>query len=75
MKKIHLNGDMADPTRVIPPLAALLAFQRAGSLLSFRRAARDLALSPSNRWWRSEACRPARRSSARCCSGRKTLPR
>ncbi len=47
MKKIHLNGDAADPMRVIPPLSALLAFQRAGSLLSFRRAARDLALSPS----------------------------
>src|SRR5215510_8592061 len=47
MKKIHLNGDTADLMRVIPPLSALLAFQRAGSLLSFRRAARDLALSPS----------------------------
>src|SRR5262245_58580821 len=47
MKKIHLNPNAADPMRVIPPLSALLAFQRAGSLLSFRRAARDLALSPS----------------------------
>lgn len=47
MKKIHLNGDSGDPARAIPPLSALLAFQRAGSLLSFRRAARDLALSPS----------------------------
>ena len=47
MKKIHPNGDTADLMRVIPPLSALLAFQRAGSLLSFRRAARDLALSPS----------------------------
>lgn len=47
MRKIHLNGKGSDPARVIPPLSALLAFQRAGSLLSFRRAARDLALSPS----------------------------
>lgn len=46
MSKTHLRGD-TDPARVIPPLSALLAFQRAGSLLSFRRAARDLALSPS----------------------------
>jgi LysR family transcriptional regulator, glycine cleavage system transcriptional activator len=47
MRKIHLKEDGAAPARAIPPLAALLAFQRAGSLLSFRRAARDLALSPS----------------------------
>jgi LysR family glycine cleavage system transcriptional activator len=47
MNKIHLREEGADPARVIPPLSALLAFQRAGSLLSFRRAARDLALSPS----------------------------
>src|SRR3954467_1818865 len=31
----------------IPPLSALLAFERAATQLSFRRAARDLALSPS----------------------------
>ena len=31
----------------IPPLPALLAFERAASQLSFRRAARDLSLSPS----------------------------
>ena len=31
----------------IPPLTALLAFERAATQLSFRRAARDLALSPS----------------------------
>ena len=31
----------------IPPLTALLAFERAATHLSFRRAARDLALSPS----------------------------
>jgi LysR family glycine cleavage system transcriptional activator len=35
------------PLRVIPPLTALLAFERAASQLSFRRAARDLSLSPS----------------------------
>src|SRR6476646_10150134 len=33
--------------RAIPPLTALLAFERAASQLSFRRAARDLALSPT----------------------------
>lgn len=47
MRKIHPIEERGDPARVIPPLSALLAFQRAGSLLSFRRAARDLALSPS----------------------------
>src|SRR5437868_8904184 len=31
----------------IPPLPALLAFERAATQLSFRRAARDLSLSPS----------------------------
>jgi LysR family transcriptional regulator, glycine cleavage system transcriptional activator len=31
----------------LPPLTALLAFERAATQLSFRRAARDLALSPS----------------------------
>ncbi|HKH03412.1 MAG TPA: LysR substrate-binding domain-containing protein [Bradyrhizobium sp.] len=35
------------PLRAIPPLSALLAFERAASQLSFRHAARDLALSPS----------------------------
>jgi LysR family glycine cleavage system transcriptional activator len=35
------------PLRAIPPLTALLAFERAASQLSFRGAARDLALSPS----------------------------
>ena len=35
------------PLRAIPPLTALLAFERAASQLSFRRAAHDLALSPS----------------------------
>lgn len=37
---------MPDP-RIIPPLTALLAFERAATQLSFRRAARDLSLSPS----------------------------
>src|SRR5437868_6557658 len=42
MNEIHLSGRPA-----IPPLTALLAFERAATQLSFRRAARDLALSPS----------------------------
>src|ERR1700712_957875 len=42
MNKIHPLGRPA-----IPPLTALLAFERAATELSFRRAARDLALSPS----------------------------
>ena len=42
MNEIHLSGRSA-----IPPLTALLAFERAATQLSFRRAARDLALSPS----------------------------
>ena len=33
--------------RLIPQLGALMAFDRAAAHLSFRRAARDLALSPS----------------------------
>jgi LysR family transcriptional regulator, glycine cleavage system transcriptional activator len=44
MSQIHLVGQ---PLRAIPPLTALLAFERAATQLSFRRAARDLALSPS----------------------------
>src|SRR6478609_7304566 len=47
MKDIHLSAATNPPLRSIPPLAALLAFERAASQLSFRRAARDLALSPS----------------------------
>ncbi|HEX5377996.1 MAG TPA: LysR substrate-binding domain-containing protein [Phenylobacterium sp.] len=35
------------PLRTLPSLSALQAFQRSGIQLSFRRAARDLALSPS----------------------------
>ena len=44
MSQIHLSGQ---PLRAIPPLTALLAFERAATQFSFRRAARDLALSPS----------------------------
>jgi LysR family transcriptional regulator, glycine cleavage system transcriptional activator len=44
MSKIH---PLESALRSIPPLTALLAFERAASHLSFRRAARDLALSPS----------------------------
>ncbi|MFB9263185.1 LysR substrate-binding domain-containing protein [Bradyrhizobium erythrophlei] len=45
MNQVHPLGTL-DP-RVIPPLTALLAFERAATQLSFRRAARDLSLSPS----------------------------
>lgn len=45
VNKIH-PLDAPDP-RLIPPLAALLAFERAATQLSFRGAARDLSLSPS----------------------------
>src|SRR6266700_7350940 len=47
MSQIHLSKSRDLPLRAIPPLTALLAFERAASQLSFRRAARDLALSPS----------------------------
>lgn len=47
MNKIHPLAELSGPLRAIPPLPALLAFQRAAAQLSFRRAARDLALSPS----------------------------
>lgn len=47
MNEIHLSGDVNQSLRAIPPLTALLAFERAATQLSFRRAARDLALSPS----------------------------
>ena len=46
MKSVHLSPE-ATPLRALPPMPALLAFARAGAQLSFRRAARDLALSPS----------------------------
>src|SRR3954471_21575836 len=47
MSKIQPSATSDLPLRAIPPLTALLAFERAASQLSFRRAARDLALSPS----------------------------
>src|ERR1700716_3898218 len=47
MNEIHPLGGTDLPLRAIPPLTALLAFERAATQLSFRRAARDLALSPS----------------------------
>lgn len=46
MNNIHPSEPPA-PLRAIPPLTALLAFERAAAQSSFRRAARDLALSPS----------------------------
>jgi LysR family transcriptional regulator, glycine cleavage system transcriptional activator len=47
MNEIHPFQASDLPLRAIPPLTALRAFERAASLLSFRRAARDLSLSPS----------------------------
>jgi LysR family glycine cleavage system transcriptional activator len=47
MNDFHLSKSADLRLRAIPPLTALLAFERAASQLSFRQAARDLALSPS----------------------------
>src|ERR1700692_5040585 len=47
MNEIHPSGRPDMPLRAIPPLTCLCAFERAASQLSFRRAARDLSLSPS----------------------------
>jgi LysR family transcriptional regulator, glycine cleavage system transcriptional activator len=47
MNGFHLLKSADLRLRAIPPLTALLAFERAASQLSFRQAARDLALSPS----------------------------
>src|SRR3954469_21777112 len=47
MNQIHPFSAADLPSRAIPPLTALLAFERAASQLSFRRAARDLSFSPS----------------------------
>jgi LysR family glycine cleavage system transcriptional activator len=47
MNKIHHLPQSDLPLRALPPLSALLAFERAAAQLSFRRAAHDLALSPS----------------------------
>jgi hypothetical protein len=47
LNEIHHMPHSDLPLRSLPPLAALLAFERAAAQLSFRRAAVDLALSPS----------------------------
>ena len=49
MKTHHLSDApaRASDSRALPPVTALLAFERAARLLSFRRAAQALALSPS----------------------------
>jgi LysR family transcriptional regulator, glycine cleavage system transcriptional activator len=46
MKPTHSSPSVVS-IRALPPLTALLAFERAAKQLSFRRAAHDLALSPS----------------------------
>jgi len=47
MKKTHLLQPDLTPLHSVPPLSALLAFERAAFQQSFRRAAKELALSPS----------------------------
>jgi len=47
MKYTHLLEWQAGTLQTLPPITALLAFERAAAHLSFRRAARDLGLSPS----------------------------
>ncbi len=47
VNEIHHLPHADLPLRALPPLSALLAFERAATQLSFRRAASDLALSPS----------------------------
>ncbi len=47
MTEIHPSSGRPEPLRGLPPLSALVAFERAAVELSFRRAARALALSPS----------------------------
>jgi LysR family transcriptional regulator, glycine cleavage system transcriptional activator len=47
VNEIHHLPQSDMPLRALPPLSALLAFERAAAQLSFRRAALDLALSPS----------------------------
>ncbi len=47
VNEIHHLPQSDLPLRALPPLSALLAFERAAAQLSFRRAASDLALSPS----------------------------
>ena len=47
MSKIEQSKSGPSPSRIVPSLSALLAFERVAAHLSFRRAARDLSLSPS----------------------------
>jgi LysR family glycine cleavage system transcriptional activator len=47
MSKIEQLNRTPAPSRIVPPLSALLAFERVAAHLSFRRAARELSLSPS----------------------------
>ncbi|WGS24092.1 MULTISPECIES: LysR substrate-binding domain-containing protein [unclassified Bradyrhizobium] len=47
MNEIHHLPQSDLPLRAVPPLPALFAFERAAAQLSFRRAAYDLALTPS----------------------------
>ncbi|TXL82290.1 LysR family transcriptional regulator [Vineibacter terrae] len=47
MKSAHLSSDHLSAAHAIPPLSALLAFERAATHLSFRRAAQELAITPS----------------------------
>lgn len=47
MKSTHLSAPQPGLLRTLPPLAALLAFERAAAHLSFRKAAEDLGLSAS----------------------------
>lgn len=74
--KMSNNHPLASPDmplRAVPPLSALLAFERAASQLSFRHAARDLALSPSAishqilaGWRRNSASSFSSEARARC---------
>ena len=47
MKSTQQSGAHLSLPHAIPPLSALLAFERAATHLNFRRAAHDLAISPS----------------------------
>jgi LysR family glycine cleavage system transcriptional activator len=47
MSKIEQSKSALTSSRIVPPLSALLAFERVAAHLSFRRAARELNLSPS----------------------------
>jgi LysR family glycine cleavage system transcriptional activator len=47
MSKIEQSRSEQAPSRIVPSLSALLAFERVAAHLSFRRAARELSLTPS----------------------------